>query len=54
MQRTQAAFGIGQGAVHDPGQVFLFQSLEYEHPHPGEQGAVDLERGIFGGGADKG
>ena len=41
-------------ARHDQAQVVFVQGLQHIHGRTREQSGVDLERGVFGGGADEG
>ena len=50
----QAALGVGEGAVQDRGEVFGGERIRDDDAAARKQGGVDLERRVFGGGADQG
>ena len=49
----QAALGVGQGLVQNPFQVVPGERLEHIGAGPGQQGVVERERGVLGGGTDE-
>ncbi len=44
---------FGQGTIDQLAQRRLVQAFEHVDTRPGQQGVVELERGVFGGRADK-
>lgn len=47
------AAGIAQGPLQQQLDLFGGEGVEHEDPGAGEQGRVDFEGGVFGGGADE-
>ena len=45
---AQAAIGLFRGAAEDLREVVPGEGWENDDPHPGQEGAVQLERGVLG------
>ena len=50
----QTPLGVGDGPPDDGRDVLVGQRLEAPYAEPRQEGAVDLEVGVFGGGPDEG
>ena len=44
---------VGEGAAQKGGEIVWGEGVQHEDLAAGEQGGVDLEAGVFGGGADQ-
>src|SRR5690606_11319868 len=53
LQAVQTALGILQGLVDQHTEIVGRQRGQHIGAHPREQRVVELERGVFGGGADE-
>lgn len=50
---AESAFGIGQGTLQQGEEFVLGEGLELEDLRAGDEGSVDEEEGVFGGGSDE-
>ena len=53
VEEAEAAVFVGEGSLHDGEEIVLGEGLEGEDLRAGDEGAVDVEEGVVGGGADE-
>ena len=54
VELSEAAFGVGEGAIDEPVELVGGEGEEGEELAAGAEGAGDGEGGVLGGGADEG